>query len=74
LSSAKETDLLNGAVIQITGCLLALRRAVRIVASQPTLMMSQDDLKKFQEAMEESDQRMQKLFDELDKLLGLPRG
>ena len=66
-----KIELLQSAVIQLTGALVAVRTAVNIIAIQPNLLLSPDDREKIQEELGESVSRVDKILKLLDKLVAL---
>jgi hypothetical protein len=69
VSLQRQLELLQGIVIDLTGSMVALRRAVNIIANQPTLMLPQGQRDEVLKELEESLNRTDKLLNSVEKLL-----
>jgi hypothetical protein len=69
VSLQRQLDLLQGIVIDLTGSMVALRKAVNIIASQPTLMLPPGQRDEVFKELEESLNRTDKLVNSVEKLL-----
>jgi hypothetical protein len=64
-----QLELLKSIVIDMTGSMVALRRAVNLIANQPTLMLPPAQRAEIYKELEESLSRTDKLLNLVEKLL-----
>jgi hypothetical protein len=66
-----EVALIKSALLQLTGSLVATRASLRIVASQPNLLLSQDVRVELNKSFEEGTGHLDKAIQTIGTLVGV---
>jgi hypothetical protein len=66
-----KIELLFGMIIQLTGGLMTLRKAVVTISTQPTLLLSQTDREEVRKEFDEVNQRIDNILESFNRYIKL---